>query len=98
MQTVKTLESVTKLTVDKEALGMETEPELRLEAPPAAETETETNHGEGAGEERKKEERQPLEWFMPGTRSAVFGDSNCQLQRLFAFGLTIAALGSLLLA
>ncbi|XP_017102275.2 retinol dehydrogenase 13 [Drosophila bipectinata] len=60
MQTVKTLESVTKLTVDKEALGMETEPELRLEAPAAAEAETETNHGQGAGEERK-EEQQPLE-------------------------------------
>jgi len=33
--------------------------------------------------------------FMPGTRPQFFGD--CQLQRLFAFGLTIAALGSLLL-
>ncbi|XP_037720521.1 retinol dehydrogenase 13 [Drosophila subpulchrella] len=57
MQTIKTLESVTKLTVDREAYGMdlelETGSELRLEA--LAEAETETNQGADEGEEQSLE-------------------------------------------
>ncbi|XP_039231684.1 retinol dehydrogenase 13 [Drosophila yakuba] len=54
MQTIKTLESVTKLTVDREEYGLdlqlEMESELRLEAPEEAEPETETNQ---AADEKK---------------------------------------------
>ncbi|XP_043655550.1 retinol dehydrogenase 13 [Drosophila teissieri] len=54
MQTIKTLESVTKLTVDREEYGLdlqlELESELRLEAPAEAEPEPETNQ---AADERK---------------------------------------------
>ncbi|XP_036677887.3 retinol dehydrogenase 13 [Drosophila suzukii] len=57
MQTIKTLESVTKLTVDREAYGMdlelETGSELRLEA--LAEAETETNQGADEEEEQKEQ-------------------------------------------
>ncbi|XP_022211533.2 retinol dehydrogenase 13 [Drosophila obscura] len=66
MQTIKTLESVTKLTVDREAYAveLEPEPELRLETAP----ETETNQAEDMEMEELelememgKEEQQPLE-------------------------------------
>lgn len=54
MQTIKTLESVTKLTVDREEYGLdlqlEMESELRLEEPAEAEPETETNQ---AADEKK---------------------------------------------
>lgn len=80
MQTIKTLQRVTKLSVDKEACTTETQPgQLQLQAGTA-------------------------NWFMWSTRgpAADRGSSRSssdatrrwQLQRLFAFDLTIAALGT----
>lgn len=78
MQTIKTLQRVTKLSVDKVACTTETQPgQLQLQAGTA-------------------------NWFMWSTRdpAADRGSSSSdaarrwQLQRLFAFGLTIAALGT----